>query len=98
MGVAHLLVQDVEDAVVLAVALGAADSAELRGEHVEGAAEVQTLLHGEAVLVVRHHVQEDLDDGQQGADKEVVAEERGHQEQQVLVPFVAQNDVLYGNN
>lgn len=96
MCVAHLLVKDIEDAVVLAVGFRAADGAELRGQHVEWTAEVQALLHGEAVPVVRHHVQDDLDEGQRGSNDEVVAEERGHQEQQVGVAVVAQDYVLQG--
>jgi len=52
MCVAHLFVEDVKDAIVLAVAFRAANGAELRGEHMEWTPEVQTILHGEAVLMV----------------------------------------------
>jgi len=94
MCVAHLFVEDVKDAIVLAVAFRAANGAELRGEYMEWTPEVQAILHGEAVLMVRYHVQQDLDDGKRGSNEEVKAEERGHQEQQVLVAAIAQDDVL----
>jgi len=40
MCVAHLFVEDVKDAIVLAVAFRAANGAELRGEHMEWTPEV----------------------------------------------------------
>lgn len=91
----HLLVEYIEGSIVFAAGLVAADGAELRGEHVEGAAEVEILLHGQGVLVVRQHVQQQLHDGQQRPQsKAPVEEQRRDEEEQTRIALIAENDVL----
>lgn len=95
MGEPHLLVEHVEGAIVLAVGFVAADGAELRGEHMEGTAEVEILLHGERVLVMRHHVQQQLQYGEQRPQGKAPAEEEcWDEEEQTWIALIAEDYVL----
>lgn len=90
----HLFVEHVEGSIVFAARLVAADGAELRGEHVQGAAEIEILLHGQGVLVVRHHVQDQLQHGQHCPQSKVPEEQRWDEEQQTRIALIAKDDVL----